>query len=62
MTTANRHRSGMRFPSTMIQDDLEEGNSDFTTHCDYTGKVDSASIINILGLLKHAIFIDANKN
>ena len=61
MATANRHRSGMRFPSTMIKDDLEEGNSDFTTHCDYTVKVDSASIINILGLLKHAIFIDANK-
>ena len=61
MATANRHRSGMRFFSTMIKNDLEKGNNDFTTHCDYPVKVDSASIINILGLLKHAIFIDANK-
>ena len=46
----------------MINDYLEEGDSDFITHCDYPVKVDSDSIINTLGLFKQAIFIDANKN
>ena len=62
MAAVNRHRRKTGFPGTMINDDLEEGDSDFTIHCNYPVKVDSACIINILGLLKQAVFINVNKN
>ena len=62
MAAVNRHRRETGFPGTMINDDLEEGDSDFTTHCNYPLKVDSACIINILGLLEQAVFINDNKN
>ena len=44
----------------MSNDDLEEGDGEFTTHYDNPMEGDSASII--LDLLKEAVFIDANKN
>ena len=44
----------------MSNDDLEEGDGEFTTHYDNPMEGDSASII--LDLLKKAVFIDANKN
>ena len=62
MAAVNRHRRETGFRGTMINDDLEEGDSDFTTHYNYPVKVDSTCIINILGLLKQAVFINANKN
>ena len=50
----------MGFPNTMSNDDLEEGDGEFTTNFDNPMEGDSASII--LELLKKAVFIDANKN
>ena len=50
----------MGFLNTMSNNDLEEGDGEFTTHYDNPMEGDSASII--LDLLKKAVFIDANKN
>ena len=44
----------------MSNDDLEEGDGEFTTHFDNSMEGDSAS--TILELLKKAVFIDADKN
>ena len=62
MAAVNRHRKGARFPSTMINDNLEEGDGDFTTYCHDPMEDDSASIIDKLELLKQSVSFDAYKN
>ena len=47
---------------SMSNDDLEEGEGGFKTHCHDPLEGDSASIIDKLESLKQAVFIDAYKN
>ena len=62
MAAVNTHRCGAGFTGTMINDDLEECDSDFTTHWDDPMEGGSSSIISNLELLKQAVLIDASKN
>ena len=62
MAAVNRHRKGASFVGTLSNNDLEEGDSDFTTHCDNSFESDNASIIRNLEFLKQTVFIGANKN
>ena len=62
MTAVNGHRKGVSFMGTVSNNDLEEGDSDFTTHCDNSFEGDNASIIRNLEFLKQTVSIDANKN
>lgn len=48
-------------PDTWVKKRIE-GDGDFITHYDNSVKDDSVTIINILELLKHAVFVDANKS
>ena len=61
MAEVNRHRKGVRFPGTMINDNLE-GDGDFATHCHDLMEGDSASINDKLELPKQSVFIDSYKN
>ena len=59
MAAVNRHRKGARFTGTVINDDLEEGDGYFATHCHDNMEGDSTFFVDKLEYLKQLVFIDA---
>lgn len=55
MAAVYRHRKGSGFSDTMGNDDLEEGDHDFTRLCNNPMEDDSARLI-ILEFLKQEVF------
>ena len=60
MAAVNRHRNG--FSPIMSNDNLGQGDVNFTTHCDSLMEGNSDSISHNLELLKEAVFFDSFKN